>query len=166
MEFVALETIAETAVALAGFAAVAGAIQRTMHDSESIFGVVLHGIVALAFSLLGLRLGGSHEGVRIIAGVWVLVAATISARNIWMLLLSWGEGDHDRASQFFGMSAFVSGSLTPVFPLLLVFDIYPGHAALLYELGLLLHLLCAALLFLFVMWRHLARRAPKRSAAE
>ena len=88
MEFVALDTISEVGVALAGFAALASAIRGNVYDAEAIFGVVANGATALAFSLFALRFAGSAESIRILAGGLTLVALCLVVRGVQIYRVS------------------------------------------------------------------------------
>jgi hypothetical protein len=167
LAFVALETIAEVGVALAGFAALAGAIRGNAIDSEAIFGVVVNGAVALAFSLLALRFGDSIAGVRILAGILALVSVSVALRGIQIVLVSFRSGgtERDPVGDVFGTLAFLGLLLAPPISLVVAFGFHPAEAELLYESALLCHLAIALFLFLYVVWRNFAARQTSALAA-
>ena len=158
MEFVALTTIAEVGVALAGFATLAGAIKSNAFDSDSIFDVVVNSLLAMLFSLLALRFGSNSDGLRAIAAALAVASAIAVARTVKIIIA--GYRDENAVFQIptivIGWGAFLCMLFVPPIAALVAGDLFPSKAAVLYESALLSHLLAASLLLLDVVRRNFA----------
>ena len=160
LEFVALTTIAEVGVALAGFATLASAFNRHAFDSEAVFGVVANGSIAMVFSLFALRFGGADLGLRVLAVMLAAVAVMLLRRalRLWVGARVDETLVSDGPSTILGMAALVGMLSSFLFSVLVVVDVRPGDAGLMFESALLCHLLIAVFLLIMAVWRNFAVR--------
>ena len=166
VEFVALSTIAEGGIALAGFATLAGAIRGSRYDWDGIFDVVVNSLMAAVFALLAMRFGSGAAGLRLVSLGLALVGALAAARTLQVVRAAIRDDAEvfDRWSSILGFPSLFCVLSSPVLALSLSAGAFAGKSALLFESALLLHVVAAALILLDVVRRNIAIRGERPAA--
>jgi hypothetical protein len=157
LQFVDLSTIAQVGATLAGFATLASAIRGTPYDSDAIFDVVGHSLLALIFALCASILGASLGPLRVFAALLAASTWLMFVRDVRVLIASARDdsSDYDRVSVVLGWAYMLLILVAPLLATAVVLNVFPQHAALLYESVLLAQIVAAALMLFDVVRRHL-----------
>jgi len=157
LQFVDLSTIAQVGATLAGFATLASAIRGTPYDSDAIFDVVGHSLLALIFALCASILGESLGPLRAFAALLAASTWLMFVRDVHVMIVSWRDdsSDYDRVSGVLGAAYMLLILATPLLSTAVALNVFPQHAALLYESALLAQVVAAALMLFDIVRRHL-----------
>jgi len=121
VEFVALSTIAEGGIALAGFATLAGAIRGSRYDWDGIFDVVVNSLIAAVFALLAMRFGSGSGGIRVVS-LGLTVVSTLTAVRTLRVVRAAARDEattFDRWSSVLGFPSLLCVFSSPVLALTL-----------------------------------------------